>query len=144
MHLFSEKILSILLLLLILTGCGNLYLEYNSDGVYETPMMRYEIKQIDKNLQITMINISNDAVMKSELYVFFKDSDNKTISTKNYISKPLWPKYWQSETAIIKIPSKASKAYVRYNEYEYSGGFFAYNGKEAKYKYFSTIYVRIN
>jgi hypothetical protein len=142
--LINKIILLNFALLTFLTACGAVYLEYNSEGVYETPMMRYEIKQIDKDLHIKMTDISNDAVMKCELYIFFQDSDNKTINTKSYISRPLWPQYWQSEEAVISIPDKARKAYIRYNEYEYSGGFFAYNGKEAKYKYFSTIYVRLN
>ena len=141
---FSKKILLPFILLTFLTACGAVYIEYNSDGVYETPMMQYEIKQIGKNLHVKMTDISNDAVMKCELYIFFKSNDNETVDTKSYISRPLWPQYWQSEEVVIKIPDKARKAYIRYNEYEYSGGFFAYNGKEGKYKYFSTIYVRLN
>jgi hypothetical protein len=142
--IFSKKFLFFTYLIFFLTACGTVYLEYNSNGIYETPMMHYEIKQISNDLHIKMTNISDGAVMKCELYVFFKDIDNRTIATESYISKSLWPQYWQSEKAIIKIPDKAIKAYVRYNEYEYSGGFFAYNGKESKYKYFSTIYVRLN
>jgi hypothetical protein len=72
--LFSKIILLPFILLILLTACGAVYLEYNSDGVYKTPMMQYEIKQIGKNLHVKMTDISNDAVMKCEL-MYFTDND---------------------------------------------------------------------
>jgi len=62
----------LILISIFITSCGNLYLEFNSDGIYETPMMRYEIKQVDDKLHIKMANISGDTVMKCDFIFFFQ------------------------------------------------------------------------
>jgi hypothetical protein len=140
-----NKILVILfvLLSLFLTTCGNPYLEFNSNGIYETPKMRYELKQIDDNLRIKMTNVSGDTVMQCYLIFYYKDNDNETVATKSYISRPLYPHYWQSEETTVATPLKATKVYIRYNEYDYYGGPTSLFRNNHDYSYFSTIYMRL-
>lgn len=127
----------------LLTSCGNLYLEYNSNGIYETPMMRYEIKQINDDLYIKMTNISGDTVMKCDLIFFYQNNDNETIATKSYISPPMYPHYWKSNETTIKTPENATKVYIRYNEYDYYSGPISRFRNNNDYTYFSTIYMRL-
>jgi hypothetical protein len=136
-------VILIAIALFFLTSCGAPYLEYNSNGIYETPMMHYEIKQIDSNLKIKMTNISGDTVMKCDFIFFYKNNDNETVATKSYISSPLYPHYWKSEEITINTPSNATKVYIRYNEYDYYGGPLLHFRENHDYSYFSTIYMRL-
>jgi hypothetical protein len=136
-------VILIVITLFILTSCGTPYLEFNSNGIYETPKMRYEIKELDNKLHIKMTNISGDTVMKCDLIFFYKNNDNETVATKSYISSPLYPHYWKSEETIIETPSNATKVYIRYNEYDYYGGPIPHFRNNHDYSYFSTIYMRL-
>ncbi|MDY6820003.1 MAG: hypothetical protein SVN78_00090 [Deferribacterota bacterium] len=139
-----NTILLILIFILAIYGCGGLYLEYNSDGIYETPMMRYEIKETDNNdLNIKITNISGDTTMRCDLIFYFKNNDNETVKTKSYICPILYSYFWKSTETTIKTPPEATKVYIRYNEYDYPGGPVSRFNKHHRYSYFSTIYMRL-
>lgn len=133
----------LILISIFITSCGNLYLEFNSDGIYETPMMRYEIKQVEDKLHIKMANISGDTVMKCDFIFFFQNDDNETVATTSYISSPMYAHYWKTDETFVKIPPNATKVYIRYNEYNYYATPIARYRDDHDYNYFSTIYMRL-
>jgi hypothetical protein len=127
---------------LFLASCESaVYIQYNSDGYYETPKMDYKIKKDNGSLNIAIHNKSTDRILdifQTEIYVVFK-ADNKTVGTYNTITRPIYPK--ETINLAIKAPYESNRAYIRYDEYEYRGSPLVKFRKNHGYSYYGTFYL---